>query len=182
MLHRWVVNERADVERLVRGSNLFVDQTVEIRPPSLCRSSWTVDSRGTEPSCSTCPCVEADPLNDGAKDARGWLIAWLSEVPDISVQMCTALLGKDFESNSKYGAELSLQQPLSSAAFIIEQPDRADDQLAVAVAGVEGVLRAYEALLSKKPKARFPLLDAMREAKAKGTLERIVAGNMKACA
>ena len=32
MLHRWVVNERADVERLVRASGLFGDQDVRIRP------------------------------------------------------------------------------------------------------------------------------------------------------
>ena len=34
MLHRCVVNERADVERLVRASGLFADQTVQIRPLS----------------------------------------------------------------------------------------------------------------------------------------------------
>lgn len=125
--------------------------------------------------------LEADPLNDGARDARGWLIAWLSEVPDITVQMCPALLGKGFESNRKYGAELSVQQALSSAAFVIEQPERAQDQLAVAVAGVEGVLRTYQALLSRNPRARFRSLDVLGEAEAKGALERIVADNLKAC-
>jgi hypothetical protein len=125
--------------------------------------------------------LEADPLNEGARDSRRWLVAWLSEIPDITVQMCPALLGENFEVNKKYAAELALQQSLSSAAFIIEHPDRANDKLAVSIAGVEGVFKAYEAILTQKPKAHFKSLDALLEARSKGTLESIVAQNMKAC-
>lgn len=125
--------------------------------------------------------LEVEPLNDSARDSRRWLVAWLSEIPDITVQMCPALLGENFEVNKKYAAELTLQQSLSSAAFIIEHPERANDKLAVSLAGVEGVFKAYEAILDQKPKAHFKSLDALIEAKSKGTLETIVAQNMKAC-
>ena len=125
--------------------------------------------------------LEAEPLNDSSRDSRRWLVAWLSEIPDITVQMCPALLGENFEVNKKYAAELALQQSLSGAAFIIEHPDRANDKLAVALAGVEGVFKAYEAILAQKPKAHFKSLDALIEAKNRGTLESIVAQNMKAC-
>lgn len=125
--------------------------------------------------------LEADPLSEDAKKSRRWLVEWLSEIPDISVQMCPALLGANFEVNKKYAAELALQQSLSSAAFIIEHPDRANDKLAVSIAGVEGVFKAYEAILTQKPKAHFKSLDALLEARSKGTLESIVAQNMKAC-
>lgn len=125
--------------------------------------------------------LEVDPLNEAARDSRRWLVAWLSEIPDISVQMCPALLGESFEVNKKYAAELALQQSLSSAAFIIEHPERANDKLAVSLAGVEGVFKAYERILAQKPKAHFKSLDALIEAKSRGTLESIVAQNMKAC-
>lgn len=125
--------------------------------------------------------LEADPLNEGARDSRRWLVAWLSEIPDITVQMCPALLGENFEVNKKYAAELALQQSLSSAAFIIEHPDRANDKLAVSIAGVEGVFKAYEAILAQKPKAHFKSLDALIEAKSKGALESIIAQNVRAC-
>ncbi|MEO7975492.1 MAG: hypothetical protein ABIU84_18070 [Thermoanaerobaculia bacterium] len=125
--------------------------------------------------------LETDPLNETARDSRRWLIAWLSEIPDITVELCPALLGENFEVNKKYAAELSVQQSLSGAAFIIEHPERAQEKLAVALAGVEGTLKTYEAVLMQKPKAHFKSLDALLEAKSKGTLESIVARNMKAC-
>jgi carboxypeptidase Q len=125
--------------------------------------------------------LEEDPLNRDARQWRQWLVAWLSEIPDITVSMCLSLLGETFESERRYGAELGLQQSLSSAAFMIEHPDRVQDRLAVSLAGVEGVIAAYEALLSKKPKARFASLDALLEAREKGELQGVVASNMESC-
>jgi hypothetical protein len=89
--------------------------------------------------------------------------------------------GERFELGQKYGAELATQQTFSAAAFMIEHPDRAQDQLAVSVAGVEGVLRTYEILLAQKPKARFPSLDGLLQARGKGELEGVVKANLKAC-
>ncbi|MFN7941081.1 MAG: hypothetical protein U0X73_05755 [Thermoanaerobaculia bacterium] len=125
--------------------------------------------------------LEAQPLHKDAKSARTWLLAWLAEVPDITVSMCPALLGLHVEKREKYAAELALQQALSSAAFIIEKPDQASNPAAVDLAGVEGVLRAYEALLAAKPTARIPSLDALLKARADGTLAGVVAENAKGC-
>lgn len=125
--------------------------------------------------------LEDDPLSKDAKTARQWLLAWLAEIPDISVQMCPALLGKKFEVNKEFAGELALQQSLSGAAFMIEHPDLAGDKLAVALAGVEGALKAYESLLATKPKAHLDSMDALLQARGEGKLNEVVARNFKAC-
>ncbi|HVG31888.1 MAG TPA: hypothetical protein VM911_02365 [Pyrinomonadaceae bacterium] len=118
--------------------------------------------------------LETDPLGKDAKEARRWLLVWLTDVPDISVTISPCylepLLGKD----KNYGSDLFFQMTMSSAAFIIEHPDQAKDDVAVNKAGLEGTLRAYEAILKTKPKATWPLLDQLIERRNKGTLEDYV--------
>jgi hypothetical protein len=120
--------------------------------------------------------LESDPLGKDAKEARSWMLTWLINVPDISVTVCPnylePLFGKD--KNKNYASDLTLQMTLSSAAFIIEHPDQAKDDVAVNKAGLEGTLRAYEAILKTKPKATWPFLDQLIERRNKGTLEDYV--------
>jgi len=120
--------------------------------------------------------LEADPLGKDAKEGRRWMLTWLIGVPDISVTVCPnylePLFGKD--KNKNYASDLTLQMTLSSAAFIIEHPDQAKDDVAVNKAGLEGTLKAYEAILKTKPKATWPFLDQLIERRNKGTLEDYV--------
>ena len=58
----------------------------------------------------------------------------------------------------------------SQAKFIIEHPDKAADEVAVQLAGVEGVLRMWQAIKAAKPKAKFPVLDELLVKQRAGTL------------
>lgn len=118
--------------------------------------------------------LEADPLNKDAKDARNWLLMWLADVPDISVTICTDYFKPLLEKNKNYSSEIVFQHMVSSAAFIIEHPEQAKDDVAVNKAGLEGSLKAYEAILKAKPKAKWPFLDELIERREKGTLEEYV--------
>ena len=118
--------------------------------------------------------LEADPLSKDAKDARRWLLVWLADVPDISVTICTDYLKPLFDKDKNYSSEIVFQHTVSSAAFIIEHPEQATDDIAVNKAGLEGSLKAYEAILKAKPKAKWPFLDELIERRDKGTLEEYV--------
>lgn len=118
--------------------------------------------------------LETDPLGNEAKDARRWLLAWLSEVPDIDVTICSDYLKPVFDKDKNYASEIFFQMTISSAAFIIEHPEQAKDDVAVNKAGLEGSLRAYEAILKAKPKAKWPFLDDLIQRRDKGTLEEYV--------
>jgi len=118
--------------------------------------------------------LEVDPLGKQAKDQRAWLILWLINVPDINVKACDSPLGPILDSKKNYGAELFTTMLTSGVAFIIANPDKAKDDVAVYTAGVEGSLRAYESILKLKPKAKWPFLDDLLEKRTKGELTEYV--------
>lgn len=118
--------------------------------------------------------LETDPFNKDAKNARAWLVTFLSDVPDITVTISDCYLGSIFGKDKNYSSELFFQSTFASAAFMIEHPDQAKDDVAVNKAGIEGTLRMYEAILKQKPKAKWAFLDELRERRDKGTLEDYV--------
>jgi hypothetical protein len=94
--------------------------------------------------------------------AREWFTLWLVEVPDISIEVCTGYLKPLYDAKNKnYAAEISMQMMFSSAAFIIEHADQAKDRVAVNLAGLEGAIKTYEAIVKEKPKAKWEFLDGL---------------------
>jgi len=118
--------------------------------------------------------LESDPLNKDAKKIREWFTVWLIEVPDIQIELCGAYLEPVFGSKKNYESEIFAQTMFSSAAFIIEHPEQANDRVAVNLAGLEGALKAYDAILKVKPKARWEFLDELIAKRDKGELRAYV--------
>src|SRR5262249_30406576 len=83
--------------------------------------------------------LEKNPLAKEAKDLRAALLFFLSEAPDIKIKLCTNVLGVSKRIKGDYEGELVGQLAYSQAKFVIENPDRAQDDAAVYLAGVEGV-------------------------------------------
>lgn len=125
--------------------------------------------------------LEKNPLAKEAKDYRGALLYFLAEVPDITVQLCTNVLGETKRIKGDYESELVGQLAYSQAKFIIENPDKAQDDALVYLAGVEGVLRTWQAIKEAKPKAKFKLMDELLEKQQAGTLAEYVKANMSGC-
>jgi hypothetical protein len=124
--------------------------------------------------------LETNPLAKEAKDMRRALLLFLADVPDITVTLCFDIFG-DKKFKGDYDGELTGQTAYSQAKFIIENPDKAQDEAAVALATVEGVLRTWEAIKTAKPKAKFPLMDELLEKQKAGTLAEHVHASMKNC-
>lgn len=51
-------------------------------------------------------------------------------------------------------SEISDQLLISSAAFVIEHPDQADNYRARSVGGMAGVLKAYNSIIKTEPQAK----------------------------
>lgn len=114
--------------------------------------------------------LERDPFVADADATRQWLRAWVVEVPDIRVYVCDELLRPGLGDHYPYSRAVSLQAMFSAAAFAIERPDKARDEIAQYNAGVEGALRVYEALLRSKPDARSAFLDELLMRRDRGEL------------
>ncbi|HEV7842107.1 MAG TPA: hypothetical protein VGO69_00345 [Pyrinomonadaceae bacterium] len=123
--------------------------------------------------------LEADPLGKDAKEARRWLLLWLIRVPDIKVTICTDFLAPLYKKDKNNSLDITAQMTFSSAAFMIEHPEQAEDEPAVYLAGLEGSLKAYEALLKAKPKATWPFLDDLIAKRERGELAGYIAGILK---
>jgi len=59
----------------------------------------------------------------------------------------------------------------ASGAFQIENPDKMADAKATALAGVESVLKTYQAILQQKPDAKAKALDDLLKKQSQGKLK-----------
>jgi hypothetical protein len=126
--------------------------------------------------------LETSPLAKEAKDYRVKLFAFIVAAPDFTVKLCSNVLGNSKRLKGDYDGELvTFQLMFSQAKFLIENPDKAQDDAAVYLAGVEGVLRTWEAIKTAKPKAKFPLMDELLQKREAGTLADHVQAGMSGC-
>jgi hypothetical protein len=116
-----------------------------------------------------------------AKNQREALLFFLIQAPDITVTLCSNVLGESKRQKGDYESELFSQLAFSQAKFVIENPDRAKDEAAVQLAGVEGVLRTWQAIKTAKPKAKYPLMDELLEKQQGGMLAEHVKTGMASC-
>jgi len=125
--------------------------------------------------------LEAAPLDESLRPQRQWALIWLIQIPDITVKLCTNVLGDFMKSKYKYAPELTAQFTLASAAFVIEHPDKATDQNAQYQAGAESVLKAYQAILKSKPDAKSKALDQLLQKQSDKQFEDYVREQAKSC-
>jgi hypothetical protein len=125
--------------------------------------------------------LETTPLGKDAKDYRAKLFLFLATVPGITVKLCSNVLGESKSLKGDYDPELVGQLMFSQAKFIIEHPEKAQDDAAVYLAGVEGVLRTWQAIKTAKPKAKFALMDELLQKQQAGTLAEHVNSAMSGC-
>jgi hypothetical protein len=69
----------------------------------------------------------------------------------------------------------------SEAAFMIENPEKAKDNISLHTAGVAGALKVYEAIVKDHPKAKLTALDDIAGRQDKGELQNYVQETMKYC-
>ena len=125
--------------------------------------------------------LENDPLNKNAKALSSELLFWLIQVPDISVKLCTNVLGDYSKIKGDYSPTIVTQLTFSEAKFIIEHPEQANDDFQVNLAGVEGVLKTYENIKKAKPKVKMEPLEQLLVKQQSGQLADAVMDAMSGC-
>jgi hypothetical protein len=126
--------------------------------------------------------LEDDPLAKDARDNRAWMMQWITDIPDITVTECSEYFGKLTPPLRGHVREIVMQMDISSAAFMIEHPDKAKDEQAVATAGLLGSLKAYQSILKGEPDARWPFVDKIVQMRDQGKLDEYVSDTRRKCA
>jgi hypothetical protein len=118
--------------------------------------------------------LEKKPFDPNAGAARNWGFKWLIETDDVSVVMCSDTMKLIPEKKNKYKSELLMQFSFGMAVFKLENPDKKNDENAAQLAGLESMLRTYEAMVAEKPDAKNADLDAMLTKRDNGELKTLV--------
>jgi hypothetical protein len=125
--------------------------------------------------------LETAPLDPALAPERQWAVNFAITAPDMHIRVCANLLSDLRRPKYKYRSELNEQLLISSAAFLIEHPDQADNYRAQSVGGMEGVLRAYSTILKADPQSTVKSLDALLEKQREGKLADAVWEIVKDC-
>jgi hypothetical protein len=126
--------------------------------------------------------LESDPLAKDAKDNREWMIQWIVDIPDITVTVCDEYFGASSKTVKGHERDIINQMIISSAAYMIEHPDKVKDEQAIATAGLLGSLKTYQAILKQDPDARWPYFDKIVQMRDQGKLDDFVSDTRRKCA
>ncbi len=119
--------------------------------------------------------LEEKPFDKDAKNIRSWAILYIIETDQVSVVVCGGeLMEPILHKKNKNGAELTGQYTIGMAAFKLANPDRKNDENAAQLAGIESMLKAYEAMIAEKPKSKFDGMDTLIAKRDKGELKAII--------
>jgi hypothetical protein len=126
--------------------------------------------------------LENEPLAKDAKENRDWVIQWIVDIPDITVTVCDDYFGTLAKPVRGHVREIVNQMVISSAAFMIEHPDKVKDEQAIATAGLLGSLKTYQAILKQEPDSRWPYIDKIVLMRDQGKLDDFVSDTRRKCA
>ena len=115
--------------------------------------------------------LESSPLDDSVNKQGEAAFKRLSDVHDVHVLLCPALLSEFNGMKYVYAHTITRQCMLASGAFQIENPDKTADAKATALAAVESVLKPCKAILQQKPDAKAKPLDELLKKQSQGKLQ-----------
>jgi hypothetical protein len=125
--------------------------------------------------------LEAAPLDPALAPEKQWAVSWVVAAPDIHVRICPNLLADLRRPKYKYRSAIADQLLISSAAFLIEHPEQAEEIANQSIGGMEGVLKAYSAIIKADPQATAKSLDDLLEKQRQGKLAEAVREIVKDC-
>ena len=116
--------------------------------------------------------LQANPLDPRLASERAWAMKWISDVPDITVDICEPVYKPMMDA--RHGNELAQVFTIAATAFIVQHPDKSELDVAVNTAAMEAMLKAYQAMIAKSPRLRSPELDDLLDTRDTGGLEKYV--------
>lgn len=118
----------------------------------------------------TARALEEKPFDKETKKMREQALKWVIETDEVSITACGGVMKPFLEKKNKFGSELTVAYTIGMAAFKLENPDKAKDENATQLAGLETALKSYEAILKENPKGKFEAVDALLTKRSNGEL------------
>jgi len=120
--------------------------------------------------------LEKKPFDKEAKDIRAWAINWVINTDKVNVKVCS-LIVSGIDKKYKYSGEIFGQYTIGMAAFKLADSNKAKDEEAAQLAGIESTLKSYEEMVTEQPKAKNSFLDGLVAKRTDGSLAKYAAEN-----
>jgi hypothetical protein len=117
----------------------------------------------------------APAAKETEKMAKGALI-WIIETDQVTVGICTGVFTLFADKKNKHSEDMTSAYTIGMAAFKLENPAKASDEMAAQIAGLELALKVYEALVKEKPKTKHDGIEALLVKRNNGELAALVNG------
>lgn len=124
---------------------------------------------------------EKNILAPEAKKLASEVFDWWVEVPDVTLNWCSELLTDEMPQDQDLAGAVRLQGLVAGGVFVLEHPQQASDDRAIWIAGLEGVVRAYQNLLELDQGHRDDFLDKLVEIGSAGKLGEYVDTHSEEC-
>lgn len=128
----------------------------------------------------TARALETAPLADETVKMREKALRWVIETDQVHLIACGGVFDLYSDKKNKNASDMTVAYTIGMAAFKLEHPDRATDENAAQLAGLETALKSYEAIVKEKPKTKFDKVEALLVKRANGQLADLV--NQADCA
>jgi hypothetical protein len=128
---------------------------------------------GKELAIKTARAFETAPLARETNQMFQKAFKWLVETDEVSVTACGGVFSLFGDKKYKNGGDLTAAYTMGMAAFKLENPEKASDENAAQLAGLETALKTYEAILKEKSK-QSELIDALLVKRNNGELAALV--------
>ena len=127
--------------------------------------------------------IEADPFREDEpfRVKRMALIDWLEKSPDITIDMCEALLPHLDVDARPHDSVLLVQTMFGQAAYLLEHPGTSSEDQAVFTSGLVAAIRAYRKLVVLHPQERLADWDQLDAAERQNGLAPRVKSAIKSC-
>ncbi len=138
-------------------------------------SAASAQSFGAEEVVKAARFLEEKPFDKEAKNIRAFGVQYVIETEDVTVVLCGGDVTKHFlDKKNKNSTELIGQYTIAMAAFKLQNPDKKDNENAAQLAGLESVLKTYEAMIAQKPKTKHKGMDEYVQKRNSGELKALV--------
>ncbi|MBX3245193.1 MAG: hypothetical protein KF685_12145 [Acidobacteria bacterium] len=118
--------------------------------------------------------LEEKPFDKNAKNIRSAAFVYAADTKEVTVIICGGEITKHImDKKNKNGSELLAQYAIGMTAFKLENPDN-NDENAAQLAGLESVLKTYEAMIAEKPKTNHKGMDEYVQKRNNSELKALV--------
>ena len=120
--------------------------------------------------------IETNDQSQDANAAKQAALKWLIETEDVRLVVCGGTFSLFSDKKNKNSSTMTLGYTVGMGAFKIANPDKANDEPAAQLAGLELALKAYENAVAEKPKTRNNAIDELIKKRQAGELAALVNG------